>query len=358
MTKKYIADPPAGSAGWRRVWLEKLSYPEGSSAKSRLLAPLKRFLEKLLQDDRQRDFNLAMLDLADDRERELATLRDDFVRTADGLARDIRRLEELLRIAVERNDALLVAVDQKVESTAARVRDMTLPLLELPPEERARLRDDVLYRRIEDGLRGSVEQVRESLVPYVGYARRSAPVIDAGCGRGEFLRLCRDAGIEASGFDTNERSVQSAKADGLNVELGAVPSCFATMQDASIGMIFASHVVEHLDPSTLFAFFAEAKRVLKSGGFLALETPNAASIVTSSTDFWRDPTHVAPRHEASLVLLGRELALDVEEIGTIHPHDEGRKLPLPSDESMRPVVERLNEMLFGNQDLRIVFRKS
>lgn len=357
MEKKYIDQPPEGAAGWRRVWEEWRDYPRGTSAKSRVLEPLRSFLKRLLQDDRQRDFNLAMLDLAEDREREIAALREDFVRTTTQLAADVRKLEELLRVAVGRGDALVVALDQKLESTAARVRDMTLPLLPLSTDERSRLRGDLLYRRIEDGMRGSEREVREQLMPYLEYAKRSSPVIDVGCGRGEFLELCRDASVSAKGFDTNERSVAAAKAAGLEVELGGLPACLRDAADASVGMIFASHVVEHLPAETLFDFFSETARVLRPSGFLAIETPNARSIVTSASDFWRDPTHLAPKDEASLVLLAREFDFEIEEIRTVHPHEEGRRLPLPQSRELRDTIARLNDLLFGDQDLRIVFRK-
>jgi len=348
-----ISEPPSGASGWRQVWDEWLEYPSSSS----ILEPLRSFLKKLLRDDRQRDFNLATLDLLEDRERQVAQVSDDLVRTTKQLAADVRHLEELLRVAVGRNDALLVALDQKLENTAARVRDVSLPLLILTADEREKLRGDLLYRRIEDGMRGGQQHVRESLLPYVDYARRSAGVIDVGCGRGEFLRLCREASVPAKGFDTNERSVAAAKAAGLDVDLGGVPGCLASIGDASIGMLFASHVVEHLSPETLFAFFAEGARVLRPGGFLAIETPNAASIVTSSNDFWRDPTHLAPKHEASLVLLSRELNFEIEEIRTVHPHEKGRTIPIPDAPELRDTIARLNDLLFGDQDLRIVFRK-
>jgi len=335
------------------VWDEWLEYPASSS----LLEPLRSFLRKLLRDDRQRDFNLATLDLLDDRERQLAQVEDDLARTTNQLAADVRRLEELLRVAVGRNDALLVALDQKLENTAARVRDVSLPLLTLTAEERGKLRGDLLYRRIEDGMRGGEQNVRESLLPYVEYARRSVGVIDVGCGRGEFLRLCRDASVPAKGYDTNERSVAAAQAAGLDVDLGSLPDCLAAVADASIGMLFASHVVEHLSSEILFAFFAEGARVLRPGGLLAIETPNAASIVTSSNDFWRDPTHLAPKHEASLVLLSREFNFEIEEIRTVHPHEAGRRIPLPDAPELRDTIARLNDLLFGDQDLRVVFRK-
>ena len=47
-------------------------------------------------------------------------------------------------------------------------------------------------------------------------------MLDLGCGRGEFLALCRQAGISARGFDTNERSVADLKQRGFDVALSQV----------------------------------------------------------------------------------------------------------------------------------------
>ena len=41
------------------------------------------------------------------------------------------------------------------------------------------------------------------------------PVLDIGCGRGEFLEMMRDAGVEARGIDLSEESVARCRAEGL-----------------------------------------------------------------------------------------------------------------------------------------------
>jgi len=48
--------------------------------------------------------------------------------------------------------------------------------------------------------------------------RNEAPVLDAGCGRGELLGLLRDAGVEARGIDADGDMVAYARGDGLEVE--------------------------------------------------------------------------------------------------------------------------------------------
>src|SRR5205814_54664 len=143
--------------------------------------------------------------------------------------------------------------------------------------------------RLEDALRGTPD-----VAPYVDLAREHQPLFDAGCGRGELLVAARDAGIAASGCDTNERSVADLEARGLDVSLTGIPECFANLANASLGSVAALHVVEHLPVDALFALFREAARTLRSGGVLMIETPNAESLLVGASEFWRDPTHIAP----------------------------------------------------------------
>src|SRR5207253_3475524 len=118
--------------------------------------------------------------------------------------------------------------------------------------------------------------------------------------------------IDARGFDTNERSVADLRARGFAVELAGVPECFAAFGGQSVGAVLVMHVVEHLPVEILFSLFHEAARVLRRGGLLMIETPNAESLAVSASEFWRDPTHLAPRHPAALTLLGREHAFSID----------------------------------------------
>ena len=69
MTDRFIDAPPAGLEGWRDVWRQGLRYPEPRGWKHRLvtmlLGPLVRRALVPLQE-RQRDFNLSVLDLVED----------------------------------------------------------------------------------------------------------------------------------------------------------------------------------------------------------------------------------------------------------------------------------------------------
>ena len=361
--ERYVDGAPAGAEGWRTVWREDRRYRSGGL----LQTLLQKFVRRAggADRDRQRDFNLVVLDLLDDVRALLNDVRTDFRTDIAAVKHDLRTVEvnldeqirELTSIASRRNDALIVALDQKIETLAVRLRDVTNPIV--ASREPAPAASDFVYRRLEDGLRGPESVVREAMRPYVERARAAQPVIDVGCGRGEFLALCREEGIEARGFDTNERSVADLKGRGFDVEVAGVPECFRSMEDGSVGSILATHVVEHLPVDPLFALFAESARVLRRGGLLMIETPNAESILVSASEFWRDPTHLAPRHPAALVVLGREHGFDIAEARPVHPLPEGTAIAHSDDDppALRRVIEAINARFFGPQDLRLILTR-
>lgn len=357
--ERYVDGPPGGADQWREVWRDDRKYRVRPSALRDLF---RRFVRGAIAPDadRQKDFNVVLLDLLGDVRREIEAARRDLRadleavqldgRNADeALAVEMARVRALIPVAAKRNDALIAALDQKIETLAVRVRDAINPVV-------SPLAPDVLYRRVEDALRGSEDEVRGSVEPYVQIAQ--APVVDVGCGRGELLAALHDAGIEARGFDTNERSVADLRARGFNVALAGVPECFAGIADGSLGTVVAMHVVEHLPVEILFALFRESARVLREGGLLIIETPNAESLLVAATDFWRDPTHLAPRHPAALTVLAREHGFVIDEIRAVHELPEGTRIAVQPDDppELQRVVQAINDRLFAPQDLRLVAR--
>lgn len=345
------------------MWREDRRYRAAGAKLEFLFGPLRKIFRRAtaIDAERQRDFNLVLLDLLNDLRADIAAVRRDLRGDIEALhdefvdvrAAENARLHELVLIAAKRNDALIAALDQKIESVDVRVRDAVNPVV--PPSSA-----DVLYRRLEDALRGAESEVRADVAHYVNLAKQHQPVLDVGCGRGEFLVAAREAGVNARGVDTNERSVADLRQRGLDATLGAVPECFAAIENASLGSVVAMHVVEHLPVDALVALFLESSRVLEPGGLLMIETPNAESMAMSASDFWRDPTHIAPRHVAALTVLAREHAFAIEEVRAVHELPEGTRIPiLESDPpELQRVMHAVNDRLFAPQDLRLVLRRA
>jgi O-antigen chain-terminating methyltransferase len=172
--------------------------------------------------------------------------------------------------------------------------------------ERAQPAMDRLYADFEDEFRGSRELVRARVEPYlewireVGAGEPGAPVIDIGCGRGEWLELLGEHGYEASGIDLNHAFVLSCADTGLKVIEGDAVEVLRGMPEGSAGAITSMHLVEHLPFERVVALIDAALRALRPGGLLLLETPNPENLMVGSHYFYMDPTHLKPLPPAML----------------------------------------------------------
>lgn len=159
---------------------------------------------------------------------------------------------------------------------------------------------DEFYDAFEKTFRGSEAVIRERMTPYIDLVRSASagtparPLLDIGCGSGEWLKLLREHGFVARGVDINALSVQRARADGLDVVQGNAIRYLESLPDASIGAVTAMHVVEHLPFDGLVKLVDQCRRVLTDGGLLVLETPNPENLLVASHYFYIDPTHRNP----------------------------------------------------------------
>lgn len=159
---------------------------------------------------------------------------------------------------------------------------------------------DGLYVAFENQFRGPEEEIRQRLEPYlkfvadVGAGTEGAPVLDLGCGRGEWLEMLRDKGLVASGVDLNGLFVAECEEKGLVVEYCDAISKLRGLPDASLGMVTLFHLAEHLTFPTLIELIDQAHRVLVPGGALVVETPNPENALVAQWAFYMDPTHRNP----------------------------------------------------------------
>ena len=178
-----------------------------------------------------------------------------------------------------------------------------------------------LYVGFEDFFRGSEEQIRDLQKPYIALLKDRATVLDVGCGRGEMLELLRDAGIEAEGIDIDVAMVERCHAKGLaavTVEdaIGRLERAAA----ASLGAVFAAQVIEHLAYDALVSFFAQARRALRPGGALLVETVNPHA-PQAMKHFWIDPTHQHPLFPEVVLAMCRLSGF--EQAFVWYPHGSG-----------------------------------
>ncbi len=163
------------------------------------------------------------------------------------------------------------------------------------------------YLAFEDLFRGPEQMIRERQRVYVDLVAGTGPVLDLGCGRGEFLELLRDAGVDARGVDLDPGMVERCRQKGLeNVVQGDLLDVLRRTPKRSLGCVFSAQVVEHLGPRKLERLLRLSRSRLRPGGVLVAETVNPHS-ARALKAFWVDPTHKHPLFPETLLALS-ELA--------------------------------------------------
>jgi SAM-dependent methyltransferase len=153
---------------------------------------------------------------------------------------------------------------------------------------------EAAYRAFEDVFRGPEERVRERQRPYVELIGGREPVLDVGCGRGEFLDLLREAGLDYAGVELDAGMVEHCRAKGHDkVELGDAVGYLERVPDGSLGAVFSAQVVEHLPYERLLRMLELSRGALQPGGLFIAETVNPHAAHALKT-FWVDPTHQHP----------------------------------------------------------------
>lgn len=172
---------------------------------------------------------------------------------------------------------------------------------------------DDFYKKFEDEFRGSEELILERLKDYddlfAGMKNKQLPIIDIGCGRGEFLGyITKTHKLDAIGVDMNGVMVARAKELGYSAVENDALSYLSKQKSDSISAIVGFHIVEHVPFDSLLAIFQECYRSLHENGFVLFETPNPENIIVGACNFYYDPSHIRP-------LPPRLLAFALESVG-------------------------------------------
>ncbi|NNE52618.1 MAG: class I SAM-dependent methyltransferase [Sulfitobacter sp.] len=228
----------------------------------------------------------------------------------------------------------------------------------LPHSEGFDVFKDSFYHRLENRYRGSVDEISNRLRIYLPDVEAAIlrsgqlPVMDIGCGRGEWLGLLSGVGVTAFGIDTNPVQIAAAKENGLDVRLGDAVTALAGAESGSLSVITAHHVVEHLPFDTVAWIAREAMRVLAPGGLLLFETPHTRNVLVGATTFHTDPTHLKPMPEQVLGVLFETAGFHPVEIRALHPHERFDEFLAKPDFN-----DELAFLMFGPQDLAVLGMK-
>jgi 2-polyprenyl-3-methyl-5-hydroxy-6-metoxy-1,4-benzoquinol methylase len=221
---------------------------------------------------------------------------------------------------------------------------------------------DFRYFVFEEIFRGASAVIKDRFREYVPYFLMGPePVLDIGCGRGEFLQLMKEIGKDGYGIETNQYNIQKAVEQGLRVLSQDIATHLQDLQPESIGSVFCTQVIEHLPPEEVFRMLSRLHLVMKSGSALVLETVNPLSVFAYHHVYFKDPTHIFPVHPQTLVFLLRYVGFEKVEFHPITPVPESQKLqPPPNMENektyvfLKNLTDQLNQLLYSNIEYYVV----
>ena len=388
-----LPELPAQMARLNQLWQASPPPPSGSGLGGRLARRIWQVVAPGFS--RQTDFNSALVQILNGQVEENQRLHAHLRELAAALVHYLQRVLPLMdardrmasALSTTRSELILETFDRRLELLARRIQGLqalgdrletvseTLNALraalasrEPPPavtQAAVRAADDAPYVSFETRFRGESAELRERLGDYVPLFRGLAPVLDLGCGRGEFLELLGEAGIQARGIEANAHVAQLCRERGLDVVHGDLVAFLRSQAQGSAGGVFASQVAEHLPPEVLVETLREAHRVLRAGGLLVLETVNPRSVVGFLEVYNRDLTHQRPLHPETLSFLAAAQGFSDVRVELRSPVEPAARLqaipveglPEPAARVLNENLERLNGLLYAPQEYALLARR-
>ena len=219
---------------------------------------------------------------------------------------------------------------------------------------------DAFYVSFEDQFRGTRADIKQRLADYLPLVKAinagtaKAPILDMGCGRGEWLELLQENELIAKGVDSNRVMVSQCQELGLEVINNDAIEYLRTLNANSLGAVTGMHIIEHIPFKRLIALFDEVLRVLKPGGVAIFETPNPENLIVGACNFYFDPTHLNPLPPEPMRFVMEARGFGSIEILRLHPYPDEFLLT----EGAEQVQKMLNQLMYGPQDYALVAYKS
>jgi SAM-dependent methyltransferase len=280
---------------------------------------------------------------------QLETLRQQQATALQGLQGEVasqsreRRAQErhLTRLLDEVRQHLSDPLPQEQPPTFARKEQRSL---------------DTFFAAFDEQFRGTRTQIKEQLRVYltplkdVKIGRGANLIVDLGCGRGEWLELLQEEGMQGKGVERNRALVEECCQAGLDVVESDILTYLCTLPNSSIGGVTGFHIIEHLPFEVMLDVFDETVRVLQPGGIAIFETPNPQNVLVSTLEFYNDPTHRTPLPSTLLKFIAEAKGLQRIELLQLHPFPEAHKV----QEVGLEIAKRFNALFYGPQDYALI----
>lgn len=273
-------------------------------------------------------------------------------------AEAFKRLEEELQQAKNVQQELrarLQHLERQPRQIAVAATDNSTTVA--PPQQHQSAVPDSFYLAFENRFRGDAETIRSRqsyylpLLNEVTPLNSGKPLVDIGCGRGEWLQMIPER-FQRIGIDLNSMNVEACQALGLSAVQQDALIWLANQPENSVAAVTAFHVIEHLSFEQFNVLLDECQRVLAPGGVVIFETPNPENLISAATNFYTDPTHIHPLPPAFTQFLVEFKGFEQVEIHRLNPIP--REYALNEDSE---VARRCDALFYGPQDYAVTASK-
>jgi SAM-dependent methyltransferase len=309
-------------------------------------------MESALEADRMVRAEMVRAEMESALEMARTAIRSDMERTRDAI-QNLERLVQQTRITLQVQDGRISLLMR--ERREARGNGAAAPL-PAPPATVTAGELGPLYVEFENTFRGTRAEIKQRVAAHLRRVAKNnvgmpqMPVLDVGCGRGEWLEVLAESGLVGIGVDSNEACVAECRDRGLTAELSDGIEYLRRRPSESQGAVTAFHVVEHLPFGLILDLLDEALRTLKTGGILILETPNPANLIVGAHTFYLDPTHVRPLPADLLRFLVESRGFCNIEVVPLHPFPDHHRL----EDTENAAAVLLNDLVYGARDYAII----
>ncbi|XOB61322.1 class I SAM-dependent methyltransferase [Campylobacterota bacterium DY0563] len=217
---------------------------------------------------------------------------------------------------------------------------------------------DNFYIEFENRFRGTRAEIKNRQSYYLPIIKnvithKDDLLLDIACGRGEFLELLKDNGIDSKGIDLNNKMIQESLKYNLDVTYAEALAYLKSQKEETFKVITSFHFVEHISFEQLLELFEYSYKVLKKGGVIIFETPNPENIHVGSCSFYTDPTHKNPIPPTLLQFVAEFKKFNNVQIHKLTPLKEPKLLNIDDAEDINTLLKYANQ----EQDYAIIAYK-
>ena len=159
----------------------------------------------------------------------------------------------------------------------------------------------------------------------------TGPVLEAGCGLGQYVLLLRERGWPVVGVDWSVKALDTCRRFAP-APLAAMDLCSLGLRDGAVSAYVSLGIVEH-DPDGPDAILAEARRVLSPRGTLVISVPYLNGVRRIAAPYIRWRNRAIERHGGRFYQYAFSRGELVEALArhgfvtrSVHPYDPARLL--------------------------------